>query len=59
MMCDTYSVLWGGIVLAKGMSLDHAVLFVKALFSAFYNEPDLYYTIARESDTETEAGAAG
>lgn len=46
----TYRVCYGGIILAKGMSLGNAMLFVEAMFQKFYNEPGLTYTIMRESE---------
>lgn len=48
MGCDTYSVAWGEVILAKGMSLENAMLFVEALFQKFWNDPACFYTIVRE-----------
>jgi hypothetical protein len=36
--------------LAKHMSLEHACLFVAALFEHYYNEPSAKYVILREPD---------
>lgn len=46
---DTYSVAHGSAVLARGMSLDDALLFVQALLNKYWRESSLFYTIARES----------
>lgn len=56
MNCDYYSVLTsGGLVLAKGMTLENALLFVKALFEKFYCEADLCFMVAREDNVTTSA----
>lgn len=48
MGCDTYSVLYGDVVLAAHMSLDNALLFIGALFTHFYNEENISYIIHKE-----------
>ena len=45
---DTYSVAHGSAILARGMSLDDALLFAQALFNKYWRESNLSYTIARE-----------
>ena len=52
MGCDYYSVLYKDIVLAKHMTLDNAVLFVKALFLEYCAETDSAYTIRKEEAKE-------
>ena len=47
MGCDYYTVLYGGIILAEKMTLETALLLVKAMFEKFYSDPALYYTIQR------------
>lgn len=44
---DYYSVYCGDAVLAVHMDLANALIFVKALFETYYNEPTAY-TIQRE-----------
>jgi hypothetical protein len=51
MGCDYYSVKIDDTVIAKGMSLGNAVIFVKALFEEWYNEPSLSITIVKEERT--------
>lgn len=45
---DTYSVAHGSAILARGMSLEDALLFAQALFNKYWRESNLSYTIARE-----------
>ena len=52
MGCDTYSVLVEKICVGQGMSIDNAVIFLKALMQEFYNEPTLSITVQRESPKE-------
>lgn len=48
---STYEVTTvDGFSLAKHMLLEHACLFVAALFESYYNEPDVKYVIGREPD---------
>ena len=56
MECDTYSIYWREICLARGMSLEHAILFVEAMFTKWYNETDSEYTIKREKKNEEAEG---
>ena len=53
MGCDYYSVWYGEVLLAEHMSIGNACLFIEALFQKFYNEPDLMYTIKRETPVES------
>lgn len=54
MIQNYYSVLEGDIVLAEHMSLDHALLFIKALFEHYYNERDCSYIIHLEESKKEE-----
>lgn len=54
MNCDYYSVLYNDIVLAKGMTLETALLLVKALFETYFNEYDIHYTIMKEPQKDGE-----
>ena len=45
-----YKVLWETLVLARDMSLEHALLFVEAMFHKWYGQTDAQYTIAREEE---------
>ena len=49
---DTYSVYWREICLARGMSLEHAVCFVEAMFNKWCAETDAEYTIKKERKEE-------
>ena len=42
MGCDYYSVWYGTVMLADHMTLDNALLFIKALFEKFWNEDCAY-----------------
>ena len=48
MGCDTYSVMIENTVVAKGMSIEHAVLFVKAIFDEYYNEKTMKVSLVKE-----------
>ena len=53
MGCDYYRVLYRDIVIAEKMTLETALLLMKALFQNFYNEPTLQYTLEKmEADGE-------
>ena len=56
MGCDTYSVIMGQLILARGMSLPHACLFVTALFNDYYSGYDdkIAVTIERERQTQND-----
>jgi len=50
MGCDTYSVWVENICVARGMSIDYAVIFLKAIMQEYYNETTLAITIEREAE---------
>lgn len=45
---DYYSVKIDDVIIARGMSLGNAVIFVKALFEEWYEEPSMSVTIVKE-----------
>lgn len=52
MGCDSYNVQVDGIIVAEGMPIEHALIFVKALFLEWNNEKSLSITIERENFDE-------
>ena len=50
MSCDTYSVFVEKICVAHGMSIDYALIFLKAIMETYYNETNLAITIEREAE---------
>lgn len=52
MCCDTYTVYVGTVVAGKGMAIDYALMFAKALFSEFWNDPDISITIKKEAQDD-------
>lgn len=48
MNSETYCVMHDDIVLGRGMSIDDACLFLKALMERYYNEMELKLAIRRE-----------
>lgn len=48
MGCDTYSIMIGEVVIAKGMSIEHALIFIEALYNKYYNERSMKITIMQE-----------
>lgn len=54
MGCDTYSVMIDNIVVAKGMSIEHAVLFVRAIYNEYYNEKNMKVSLVKEPRTWEE-----
>lgn len=48
MGCDTYSVMIDNIVVAKGMSIEHALIFVKAVYNEYYNEKNMKVSLVKE-----------
>lgn len=44
-----YNVLIGKQIVAKGMTLDNAVIFLKGLFNEYYNDTQLAVTIEVET----------
>ena len=57
MGCDTYSVMIDNIVVAKGMSIEHAVIFVKAVYNEYYNEKNMKVSLIKEPRIWEEEGA--
>ena len=45
---STYSIISGDILIASGMSLETAVIFVKALMQEYFADEEIEYTIRRE-----------
>jgi hypothetical protein len=39
-----------GSVIAKDLSMDNAMIFVRALFDTYFNEEDIAYTIKRQKE---------
>lgn len=54
MGCDTYSIMIDNIVVAKGMSIEHAVLFVRAIYNEYYNEKNMKVSLVKEPRTWEE-----
>ena len=54
MGCDLYKVSTGNVDVARYMSLDAALLLVKALMVEYYNDPELEYSIKRERKEDKE-----
>lgn len=48
MGCDTYSVMIENVIVSKGMSIEHAVLFVKAIYNEYYNEKTMKVSLVKE-----------
>jgi hypothetical protein len=49
---DSYNVQVDGVIVAEGMPIEHALIFVKALFMEWHNEPSLSITVERENANE-------
>lgn len=56
MGCDLYKVTTGSVEVARYMSLDTAVLLVKALMMEYYNDPEIEYVIKREKNDICKKG---
>lgn len=56
MSCDTYRIIDRGIVIASGMSIETALVLLKALFTEYWNDPTIGYTIEKESKEECKDG---
>lgn len=52
MNSEEYSVLYGNVVLARGMTLGTALLLVEAMMQRYHQERGLSYTIKRNDDVE-------
>ena len=48
MGCDLYKVSTGNVDIARDMSLETALILVKALMLEYYADPDIEYIIKRE-----------
>lgn len=49
-----YRVLIDGVTVATGMSLEHATIFLKALFLEYYNEDTMAVSIRQEDRVEVD-----
>ena len=47
MNCDYYRILCGSTIIAERMTIETAVLFIKALFYEYYKDPELRITIEK------------
>ncbi len=56
MGCDTYSVMIENVIVSKGMSIEHAVLFVKAIYNEYYNEKTMKVSLVKEPRNWVEEG---
>ncbi len=52
MNCDYYRVLYNEIVIAEKMTIETALLLVKALFEKFWQESDCHYTIEKMGEID-------
>lgn len=41
-----------GSVIAKDLNMDNAMIFVRALFNAYFSEEDIAYTIIRQKENK-------
>lgn len=55
MIEKTYRVLIDGVTVATGMSIEHATIFLKALFLEYYNDTDMAVAI-RQDDIDDYEG---
>lgn len=49
---DSYNVQVDGVIVAEGMPIEHALIFVKALFMEWHNCNPLSITVERENANE-------
>lgn len=56
MSCDTYRIIDRGIVIASGMSLGTALIMLKALFTEYWEDTMVRYTIEKEPKAECKDG---
>lgn len=54
MNCNTYAIIVGDNVIAKGMPIETAMILLKALFMEYWQDPVAKYTIEREAPAECE-----
>ena len=52
MGCDYYSVWYGDVMLADHLSIENALIFIKALFEHYYNETDAAYIIKKTGESQ-------
>ncbi|GEM_PF-5003155 len=57
MNCDTYMIRCKREIIARGMTLETALVLLKALFLEFWREPTISYTIVREAKAEAKEDA--
>ena len=56
MSCDTYRIIDRGIVIASGMSLGTTLILLKALFTEYWKDHTIGYTIEKEPKAECKDG---
>jgi hypothetical protein len=56
MSCDTYRIIDRGIVIASGMTLGTALIMLKALFTEYWKDSTIGYTIEKEPKAECKDG---
>lgn len=54
MGCRLYDVVVDRIRVACGMTLEHACIFLKALFNEYYNDESMNVTIVRHEEGVTK-----
>lgn len=59
MIEKTYRVLIDGVTVATGMSLEHATIFLKALFLEYYNEDTMAVAIRQDDIDDYEGDHCG
>ena len=55
MICDTYRIIDRGNVIASGMPIETALILLKALFTEYWADLMVCYTIEKEPRSECEA----
>lgn len=54
MSCDTYRIIDRGNVIASRMSIETALILLKALYTEYWADTTVRYTIEKEPRTECE-----
>lgn len=49
MCCDYYAIYYNEIVIAEKMTLETALLLLKALMTEYWKETDIHYTLKKMS----------
>ena len=49
MVCDTYSILVDKMIVAHGVPLEYAVIFIQAIMMEYSRDQDIAVTIVREA----------